>query len=154
MISDKQQIADVFDSLHDGEITFQGQSDQCTTLRVEFPYVTEASEVVSDSLTLAIANFRDVEFRSWISEEEQSRFSIVGAMDVLRLGLQILDARLVDDVTVVDCDVSGDNLPFSGGEFRFQADGLVIFDDAGREMSLAVLVDAANRHWDQFGNQA
>ena len=140
MIQDIEEIVDVFNMFHDGDIVEYKAEEDKLTLIIEIPYLNTEEYRRSPIFYITLYGCKNVNFEIWpLSEIESPEFFKMPDI-IFQTPLWILSARHEEGVITVFCN-QDDMVShgYCGGNLRFSMDFIILKDEYGTEYSVNTL---------------
>lgn len=131
---------DIWNLLHDGEITVAARDADALVLFVSIPYLRSSFRPIGDSFALRLSGFRSARV-----EGPDGSLSDLDLIELPTCHLEILSAASTSMPVEIEHTV---------GKLILDFDSLDISLDTGARVSIADLRDAAERYWRNFEERA
>jgi hypothetical protein len=148
-----QDIADLFNCLHDGDIRAFTLLGQTLRLTVEIEYLAERILPGSDSVFVELEGVLGLRFVTWQRSTGGIPSVSMDASAALAGQLEILDAKARDGEVSVNLYQHDQTLNYAGGQLICSAKDVRLEDEAGGALTLAELKAAAEGYWADWASQ-
>ncbi len=151
MISKQEDIVDLFNILHDGEILDAEFSEGTLNLKVGIGYLANRVNPNFDTFQVTLKEVENLSFRTWprLKDEEPSLLNIID--DIFKPPLDILESNLMDNGYVeIICNQKAVASDFCGGNLQLKTTGAIVRDESGKQYSIDELGTICEEYWDEW----
>lgn len=153
MITQKQDMEDVFSIFHDGVVEEYEIERENLTLKVYCQYLAELINPSYDFFLVQLNQLKSISLMPWKKDSQEEIFWTNTEL-IFQKGLEILSAKITsEDKIQVFCDYGDrldDNAIYAGGTLEFDCNSIRIFDEEKKEISLNFLKEIATKYWGKF----
>lgn len=149
MITQPQEVADLFSILHDGRIDHWEGDGQRVRLRVCCDYLAQLIDPSFTYFTLELLQMQQVAFRTW-PNPLNGPVEVLATMDqIFRPTLEILAAEVRENTIEVTCNQHDTACAYCGGVLSFTCLGAIVRDQGQRELTLEQLDALCQQYWNR-----
>lgn len=149
MISEKENIANVFYAFHDGDIIFEKEENSTQIWKIECEYLAEMINPKFKLFWIKIYNCNYLQFEAWMNPIELPNEIWTSTKEIFKTELEILSAKVNDFKIEISCNQLNTDLNFSGGQLFFGCEGIEIFDQEWNMIKEDELKQLVNEYWDK-----
>ena len=128
MITVKENIIDIFNAFHDGDIDFLQKENTNLVWTIDCGFLAEIINPNFKLFKLKIYNCRFLEFIPWMNPVELPQETWRTETDIFKTTLEILSAETKDNKIKIICSQYDSDYNFCGGELFLDCEGIEIFD--------------------------
>lgn len=133
------KIAHLFSLLHDGLLNYRSSEGNSLVCDVELHYLAEQIQPDFERFQIILYGLEQIHFITWPNDLEQAPVVLYDLSEIFALELEILRGSVYSEGVEIICAVDATRFSYAGGQLRFKASGLSIFDQAGKSYSLEEL---------------
>ena len=148
-----EEVARIFNLLHDGSIEEAEARGGALRLKVAIPYLAESADPGRAFFILELAACSDLTFTAWVSGREENR-EITDLAEIFAEDLEIMESSASATGVKVVCLTDATRRGTCGGVLTFSCAAARVFDPRHNEVGLAKLESLAKRYWDAFSSQS
>ncbi|AFM03380.1 hypothetical protein Fleli_0926 [Bernardetia litoralis DSM 6794] len=153
MITQKQDMADIFSVLHDGMIEDHKIEDDNLILKIYCQYLAKNINSSYEYFWIELQNINSISLMPWLKDTKEEVFWKDIEL-IFQKGLEILNTKITSEDTIqviCDCyDRFNEDAIYVGGILEFDCNSIRIFDEAKNEINLGFLKEIATKYWDKF----
>ena len=153
MITQKQDMADVFSVLHDGMIEEHKIEDGNLILELYCQYLAKNINPSYEFFLVKLNQLKSISLMPWLKDSQEEIFWKDTEL-IFQKGLEILNAEVISENIIrvfCDCNYEFDSsLNYVGGTLEFDCHSIRIFDEEKKEISLDFLKEIAIKYWEEF----
>jgi hypothetical protein len=135
--------ANIFSIFHDGSFANFKTNNEDIEFTIEIHYLAQMINPRFNLFNGILRNCTKFEYHVWDQEN-----SIIYNLDTLiKLDLEINDAKVVDDHIEIICLTDDDN---HGGNLIIKAEDIIISDEDNEEITVTNLTEICKAYWDKL----
>jgi hypothetical protein len=150
MIKTIDDIRDIFNIFHDGEIIDCERKEKDLKLRVKISYLTERVREGYSYFTVTLFNCIKIQLETWPNQKGHEPEFFRGLNHILQANLWILDAEIQEKSIVVSCNQADTAFDYCGGYLAFTAESAKVEDEAGKEYTITELGNLSETYWEEW----
>jgi len=154
MITQKQDMADVFSVFHDGMIEEHKIEDDNLILKIYCQYLAKDINSSYEFFWVKLNQLKSINLLPWLkNSQEELLWTNIDL--IFKKELEILNAKITSEDTIqVFCDCSDifeeNEVSYVGATLEFGCYSISIFDENKQEISLDYLKEIATKYWKEF----
>lgn len=146
-----QDTEDLFSIFHDGVIAEWAGNYQLLTLTIECRYLAERIDPSFRQFTIELSEISTLSFETWPNPFELPVETFVEPWTIFAAPLEILSATIKNDLVEIVCNQHDIRFDYCGGLLRIGCNGIRVFDQHKRELTIPQLDTICNAYWNDFG---
>jgi hypothetical protein len=150
MLRELHDMAEVFETLHDGSVARSELRAGTLQLEVQIEYLARRIAPNYRSLRLKLHAVRDIAFHPWSKSDQLLLPAMTDVTAIFQPPLEILSCEVEDGKLQISCNQPSPQYPYVGGELRFHADAMEVSDEAGRPLPLEELRSLCESYWSEW----
>jgi hypothetical protein len=153
MINNQEDIRDIFNIFHDGDIIGYSLSTDSLCLVIEIPHLAKRINKNFTKFKVMFYGCKDVSFRTW-PRLKNAKPEIITEIDTIFKDKHwILDAEIIQDKFKVACSQADEGLDFCGGDLSFSATSANVTDENRKEYTIDELASINEAFWDEWAKK-
>ena len=149
MLTQAQDIADLFSVLHDGRICQWDGTTERLRLRVFCDYLARLIDPAFEHFTVELHQVSLLAFRTWPNPFD-GPVELISTVDrIFRPELEILSADVVGNAVEVNCNQHDLSYAYCGGVLSFVCAAAVVRDQGQQELTLEQLDALCQQYWNR-----
>lgn len=150
MITQQNDIRDIFNILHDGDIVGYSSAEEYLQLVIEIPYLAERIEKRLKFFYVILNGCTDLQLQTWPSQRDKNPENIKGPEAVFKAKLWILDAEIKGNRIEVSCSQNDSSFDYCGGTLSFATRSAIVKDENGKEYTIDEIGDICESYWTEW----
>ena len=150
MITKQEDIKNIFNIFHDGDIVKYTLSDQTLRLDVEIPYLAERINKRHKSFRVTLYGCQNIHFQTWPNQEGVKGDIISDLKTIFKPKLWILSASAKHQEIEVNCSQTNPNFNYCGGNLSFKVNSVLIEDENGQQYTVKELYRISEEYWEDW----
>ncbi|EKD26139.1 MAG: hypothetical protein ACD_79C01346G0001 [uncultured bacterium] len=152
MIKTLDDIRDIFNILHDGDIIDYEEKEKDLKLRVKISYLTERVREGYSYFTVTLFNYIKIQLETWPNQKGHEPEFYRDLNQIFQANLWILDAEIKEKSIVVSCSQADTAFDYCGGYLAFTSESAKVEDEAGKEYTIEELGNLSEAYWEEWEN--
>lgn len=144
----QNDIRDIFSIFHDGGIVDCRGDLQKLTLTIQCNHLAELINPDFENFYLDLIELNKLDFYPWMNPIELEKIDFDSYKDYLKVDLEILSAKIKDDLIIVTCNQHDTDLDFCGGNLMISAKDFNLYDHKLTPMTIDQLDLISRNYWD------
>ena len=142
-----EDIRDIFSILHDGVILAWTGNKDLLILTVECEYLTKLIDKSFDNFYVELSIIDKIELDPWPNPFDIPAIIKTELYDIFKAKLEILSAKIKDNVVVVDCNQHNTDFDYCGGNLTISCQSIKVSDQSKNELTIEQLDKICNEYW-------
>lgn len=152
MINTYDNIRDIFNIFHDGDIVEYERSKNDLKLKVKISYLTERVRECFSYFTVTLFGCTNIQLKTWPNQQGFEPEIFLDLKQIFQAHLWILDAEIKKELIVVSCSQTDTKFDYCGGFLSFSADSAKVNDESGKEYAIEELGNLSEAYWNEWEN--
>ncbi len=152
MINKIEDIKDLFDIFHDGDIVEYSLLNKELHLDIEIPYLAERIDKNFKLFRVVLYGCQNIIFTTWPNEEGMDGEIISDVKTIFKPKLWILSASIEDGKIEVNCSQTSSDFNYCGGNLCFNVESVKVSDENGKQYTIDELAEFCEEYWDEWEN--
>jgi len=154
MVTQKQDMADVFSIFHDGSIEEYKVEKESIFLKIYCQYLAKNINPFYEFFWVKLNQLNSISLLPWLKNSQEELFWTNIDL-IFEKELEILNAKItLEDTIQVFCDCSNifeeNEVNYVGATLEFDCYSILIFDENKQEINLDYLKKIAAKYWKEF----
>ena len=150
MINNYDDIRDIFNIFHDGDVIEYEKDENDLKLKVEIPYLTDRVRKGFSYFTVTLFNCTNIGLETWPDQKDRNPEIFHDLKKIFQAKLWILDAEIKNERIVVSCSQADSAFDYCGGFLSFTAESANVKDEAGKDYTIEELGNLSESYWDEW----
>jgi hypothetical protein len=152
MINNYDDIRDILNIFHDGDVIEYETIENDLKLKIEIPYLTDRVRKGVSYFTVTLFNCTNIQLETWPDQKGGKPTIFHDTKKIFQAKLWILDAEIKKELIVVSCSQADPAFDYCGGFLSFTAESAKVKDEAGKEYTIEELGNLSESYWDEWGS--
>ena len=152
MISQSDDIAALFNILHDGVIVSSAETPNGLQLTVQISYLTSRIDPPPEAFQLTISGVSNLRFETWPNDKKAVAAILSEPSEIFKTPLDILSAESIEDEVRIACNQGLQEFDYCGGFLSIKCYSIGISDNLSRDYSISFLSELSEEYWDEFAD--
>ncbi len=147
-----ENIIEIFNIFHDGEITKHKLHNNCLSLEIEIEYLANLVDKNFTKFFVELDDVKDISFYPWLHDmsNKQKQKSLTDVDKIFRAKLEILESNIKDSKIEIILNQHDLELEYCGGELYFKSSSARVYDENGKLYGIEELGELCDRYWNKF----
>lgn len=156
MINKLEDIKDLFDIFHDGDIVDCLRTNNTLHLDIKIPYLANKIKENYEFFKVILYGCQNIKFTTWPNTEDMDGKTFTDIKTIFKPNLWILSASITNGKIEISCSQTDSNFDYCGGNLKFNVDSAEVVDESGRQYTINKLADICEEYWNEWdkNNQA
>jgi len=146
LIVDKEEIANLFYTFHDGDIILEREERVNQVWKIECRYLAEMINPKFVSFWIKLHNVQSIQFTPWVEPEE----NWTNVREIFETELEISSAKVVEDKIEINCHQHNADFDFQGGEILLDCKGIEVYDQDWHLIEYDKLRKICKDYWNKY----
>lgn len=153
MIVELEDIRDVFNIFHDGDIIEHSISNDVLCLVIEIPYLAARIDTNFRKFNLVLHGCKSLVFSTWPNQKDSEGEILKDIESIFKPKLWVLSAKLIQNKIEVACSQSDAAFDYCGGNLSFTANSAVVTDEGNKEYTIDELDHICESYWTEWEDE-